>query len=75
MKFALSFDQAELDRGIDEMKASFRTSATQTVAGIQTRPGQTGPAVKPEPEIDPATPLVIKIYNSDGGTREIPFVR
>ena len=75
VKFALSFDQAELDRGIDEMKASFRTSATQTVAGIQTRPGQTAPAVKPQPEIDPATPLVIKIYNSDGGTREIPFVR
>ena len=74
VKLALSFNQAELNRGIDEMKVSFRTGATKTIAAAPSG-AQSGLPIKQEPEIDPAKPLLIRIYNADGGTREIPLAR
>jgi hypothetical protein len=71
VRLALSFDQAELDRGLDELKVSFQKGVTGSIAGA--RPGSRTPAVD-APAV-PAGPLSIKIYNAEGGTREIPLER
>jgi hypothetical protein len=77
VKLGLSFDQAELDRGIDSAKMALAQGISQGFSGLQpvTRETQaTQPPRAPEqqaPREDPAQPKVIKIYNAEGGTREI----
>jgi hypothetical protein len=74
VKLALSFDPAELDRGIDELKVSLTRGVTEAVASARGE-SPARPAASVEPPPDPARPLVIKVYNAEGGARQIPLVR
>jgi hypothetical protein len=73
VKLALSFDQAELDRGIDELKASVTKGVAGSVASIQG--GESRPLPAAEPAADPSKPLVIKVFNAEGGPKQIPLTR
>jgi hypothetical protein len=70
VKIGLSFDQAELDRGVDELKLSFAKGFTGGAIGPHADGADRSHAAVHE---DPSRPMVIKIYNADGGTREIPL--
>lgn len=82
VSLALSIDQAELEKGIQQIRAS----AGPAMAGVQVRPKITGTnatnlpalphaAVIPVAPIKPAEPAVIRIYGAEGGTKEIPLAR
>lgn len=80
---SLAVDQAELDRAVQQMRASVRASVQGgALARMDMRPravarGVSNPpaatAVVPAPPPKPAEPAVIRIYGAEGGTREIPF--
>ena len=78
VKISLSFDQKELDKSINEAKLAFRGNPNQTVASVRTggdsnlsgvriTASNGAPAAPPEP----TGPLVIRINNPEGGSREV----
>jgi hypothetical protein len=80
VKLAVSFDQAELDRGIDSAKIAIAQGITQGLSGA----GEAGAEARPAPAValgqhsrqepqEPVRPMTIKVYSADGGTREIPL--
>jgi hypothetical protein len=76
VKLALSFDQAELDRGIDSAKSALAQGITSGLSGGASRAEDHATqdvAAPQELREDPAQPKTIKIYNAEGGTREIPL--
>lgn len=76
VKLSLAINQAELDRGLDGAKVAILSGMKTTVASAGGQPPTArGETIPPplEAAIEPPRPLVIKVYNADGGTREIPL--
>jgi len=80
VRMAVNFTKQELDRGITQMKAGFQRQMSEGVAAaVNVRPtvkGQSSwtldnPELNPEPAAD--KPFVVKIFNADGGTKEVQF--
>ncbi|MBM3814912.1 MAG: hypothetical protein FJW20_25085 [Acidimicrobiia bacterium] len=86
VRVAVNFTQQELDRGISQFKAGFQAKATETLSSIKVNPSVRGqsswtldpapapqPAAQPEPEPapEPDAPFVVKIFNADGGTKQL----
>lgn len=83
---ALHFTQKDLDRGLQQFKAGvegkIKRSLGGPVASINVKPTVRGAANwtleskpvsldEPEPAPQPNQPLVVKIFNADGGTKEL----
>ncbi|MBK5295244.1 MAG: hypothetical protein JJE04_26655 [Acidobacteriia bacterium] len=81
---ALNFTQRDLDRGMQQIKAGLEDKVKQSLGGSMTsiniQPAVRGQAnwtlaekqlPRNEPEPPPNQPLMVKIFNADGGTREL----
>jgi hypothetical protein len=71
VRVAVNFTQAELDRGITQMKAGFQQQISEgTPVKVTIRP-----TVKELSSWTPDKPFVVKIFNADGGTKEVQINR
>lgn len=74
---AMQFSQAEMDRAIESAKSSAQRKGQEGWQQVQAKPAVRGnleaSAVVAQAPSEPPKPLVVKIFNAEGGTKEIPI--